>query len=101
MSQNSGPSIFGGILLDLTRTLAAAGMAYVAWKMHSPDWFYFGALAWICALAGAWRFCLALYGICKLIAGALPWRRFRRRGVTPKADPVASTDELRRRGLTK
>lgn len=101
MSQNSGWAIFWEILLDLTRSLIAALMAYVAWRATSPDWFYFGFLAALCAFAAVKRLGHALVGIAKLILAAGIWARFKRRGTTPKADPIATSDDLRRRGLTK
>lgn len=101
MSQNTGWTIFGGVLLDLTRTLIAALLAYVVWRAYSPEFYLFGFLAAILAFAALKRFFHALFGIGKLVAGSIRWTGFQRKGAAPKADPIATKAELRRRGLTK
>ncbi|MEM9098688.1 MAG: hypothetical protein AAGC79_09200 [Pseudomonadota bacterium] len=53
------------------------------------------------ALGGAIRAVHALIGTIRLILGARKWARYRRQGVTPKADRLAIEDDLKRRGLIK
>ncbi|MEL7444330.1 MAG: hypothetical protein AAGK02_00780 [Pseudomonadota bacterium] len=88
--------------LNCLRATAGFGLAWVFWRVsQQPGLELLLYLAGVFALAGAKRAIQALIGLVRLILRARRWARYRRKGVAPKADRMASNDDLKRRGLIR
>lgn len=86
---------------EFLRAAAGFGGAWVFWQLAGPGFELFRIFAVLFAIAGAKRLILGLYGAVKLILRTRKWARYQAQGVAPKADPMASRDDLRKRGLIK
>lgn len=85
------------------KAVASASLAWLAWQLHSPDFWFFAFLAFICGATGAlyaarWVFDVLRLGF-EMALGAQA--RFKRKGAKPKADSKASETSLRDAGLIK
>lgn len=88
--------------LNSLRATAGFGLAWVFWQVSQhPELELLLYLAGVFALAGAKRAIQALTGLVRLILRARRWARYRRKGVAPKADTIATDDQLERRGLLR
>lgn len=88
---------------NMLKAMLGFGLAWVAWQLHSPDFWIFGFIAAVSAAAGAWRGLLGLIGLFQLIVGFF-WsqlKRFERKGGKAKSETLASDDDLRKGGLFK
>jgi hypothetical protein len=86
---------------NLLRAALGFGLGWLAWQLHSPDFFYFGFVAAMCVVGGVIRLVKGLWGILCLIKRQRKLSGYRRKGTTPKADRVAGDDDLRKAGLLK
>lgn len=92
-------------ILKINGHLLAAGLAGAfAWgfdQIGHGDWVLFKLFAAMFAVTALVKFCQALWAITMLILRSLTWARYKRQGVTPKADTLADQAALRARGLIK
>lgn len=82
---------------------AAFGFAsgWVFWQLAVPGWEIFKLHAVMLTVGGVICLIKALFHLTVQIIQSLTWARFRAQGSEPKADPIASDEELRAKGYTK
>jgi len=97
------PSIktIGKINGIFAQAMLGAGAGWIFGRMAVPGFELFGVYAVIFAIGGVIAFCCAVYQLIHAIKKCLTWGRFQSKGTDPKADPVASEDDLRNKGLTR
>lgn len=91
----------GKINGQFLRASACAGITWACWQGFEAGSILLGCFAVMFASGTVWHGTVALFKTLRILIGSFKWRRFKRGGVTPKADPVAGEDALRTRGLIK
>lgn len=76
-------------------------IGWLCWQAHSPDFYVGGFMGLLMGMASVKCFFRGLWALGKAIIASMTWSRFQARGSAPKADGMASEDDLRRRGLLK
>lgn len=83
------------------RATFCGGLAWGCWRGFEAGSTLLGlfAVAFVCG--AIWHGSIALFQSLQIIIGSIKWRRFKRGGTTPKADPVAVEADLQAKGLIK
>ncbi|MEL6172476.1 MAG: hypothetical protein AAFR02_10770, partial [Pseudomonadota bacterium] len=93
--------LIGQINADALRACGGCGLAYITWQGFSPEWFIFGYVAACCAVGGVICTFKVLFNLIKFIPRIGKRERFKAKGADPKADEMARTSDLKKRGLMK
>ena len=83
------------------RATFCAGFAWLCWQGYLAGIGWLGLFAVMFACGALIHGVIALFGAIRMIVGSFKWRRFKRTGVAPKADPVARETDLRKAGLIR
>ncbi len=83
----------------LWRVALGVALTWLCWHFTAPGLELYGLFAILCAIGTAIRACQCLWSLGKLLLQRRKWARFETQGVKPKADPMASTQQLRDKGL--
>ncbi|WP_299587666.1 hypothetical protein [uncultured Tateyamaria sp.] len=102
MADKTDEELIGLVNANALRACGGFGMAYVAWKgFAGPEWAIFGYVAACCAVGGAIRTVKAVFNMIRFIPRIGKRARFKSKGVDPKADAMAQSSDLKKRGLMK
>ncbi len=102
MAEDSTRKLIVQINLNALRACSGFGMAWVAWQAYAtPNGFFFGFLAACAAVGGAINAVKVLWDLGRLAFSGRGLRGFKRKGVAPKTDRMARTEDLKKRGLLK
>lgn len=101
MTDSSGLSLTGKLVFRLSGAAILAGAAWVFWQVGVGDWIFFRLVA--ANFAGGAVICLvqALWHFVQLLRHLSRLGRFKRKGAAPKADRMASAQDLDESGLLK
>ena len=87
------------INLNLLRAASGFGLAWFFWRLDS-DWFWVSDFfSVVLLIAGTKRFLVALYQITRHILAERERNRLKAKGNDPKADKMATRDDLAKRGM--
>ncbi|SCZ72669.1 hypothetical protein SAMN04488118_1155 [Epibacterium ulvae] len=89
------------IIGDLLSAGLCTGMAWLFWTAGVGDWALLRLFAAIFAVGALQPLAKGLYGLLRLILRQRSWARFQRQGAAPKADKLASSEDLSARGMFK
>lgn len=89
---------FSGLCL---RATFGFGGGWLFWQMAVPGYELIALFAFAWAVGGAICAAQALYHLVKMILRLRKMAAFKRKGVDPKADPIASGADLKAKGLTR
>lgn len=101
MTDQTDWELIGQINADALRACGCYGMAFITWQGFTPEWFFFGYIAACCAVGGVICTFKVLFHLIKLLPRIGKRKKFKAKGVDPKADNMAHTSDLKKRGLMK
>jgi uncharacterized membrane protein len=101
MKQKSDWMLVWQVNADALRSCGSAAMAWITWQSVGTDFYVLGFLSVIFGCAAVICAFRALANTVRLISRILTWRRYRKQGVTPRADGMARQQDLEGRGLLK
>lgn len=101
MSEGTAWGQVGKINGHFLRASACAGIAWACWQGFEAGSILLGMFTAIFACGAVWHGLIATFQTLRILIGSFKWRRFKRGGAAPKADPVAGEDALRAGGLIK
>lgn len=101
MSEQPSLKAIGKINGAFLQAMTGLGGAWIFWGLTGPGFEVFTAFAAIFAIGGVIALCKAVYLLIRAIDKCITWGGFKSKGKDPKADPVASEDDLRKKGLTQ
>lgn len=101
MSDAAARKPFVQFNIECLKASAGIYIGWVLWAVAEHGYEFFFLMSVLFYFAGFKRALIALFILGKLILGMRKLAQFKRKGATPKADSLASEDDLRKKGLTR